>query len=91
MARNKFRLNEIYYVVPPGGIGPPSLIPKTSTLSVELRRRLSIACQVNYTEIGTIVDGLTMVVCAERLRRCPVEAVLAGSTPVHHPKCGLDL
>lgn len=26
-----------------------------------------------------------MVVCAERLRRCPVEADLAGSTPVHHP------
>ena len=85
MARNKFRLSEIYYAVPPGGIEPPSSRPKRDTLSVELRRRLSIACQVNYTEIGTITDGLTMVVCAERLRRCPVEAVLAGSTPVHHP------
>ncbi len=26
-----------------------------------------------------------MVVCAERLRRRPVKAILAGSTPVHHP------
>ena len=28
---------------------------------------------------------LDVVVCAERFRRCPVEAVLVGSTPVHHP------
>ena len=27
-----------------------------------------------------------MVVCAERLRRRPVKAILAGSTPVHHPR-----
>ena len=26
-----------------------------------------------------------MVVCAERLRRYPVEVELAGPTPVHHP------
>ena len=27
-----------------------------------------------------------MVVCAERFRRRFVEAILAGSTPVRHPK-----
>ncbi len=26
------------------------------------------------------------MVCAERLRRRPVKAILAGPTPVHHPR-----
>ena len=30
-----------------------------------------------------------MVVCAERLRRYPVEVELAGPTPVHHPRVKL--
>ena len=35
---------------------------------------------------GALLFAITnMVTCAERLRRYPVEVVLAGSTPVRHP------
>ena len=70
--------------MPPGGIEPPSFVPKTSTLSVELRRRFG-SPYVNYTEIGTIVNEINNGGCSSMAERCSVAAEAAGSIPVGHP------